>query len=324
MNAIEMDALRPAADGAGQAAELFIKTRLRMRQLLLLVALDEHRSIHRAAEAVHVTQPSASRQILDLEETLGVKLFERLPRGMQPTVFGVTMIRHARVALSGMAHAHSDVMALRSGLVGQVAIGSIVAPVMGAVPRAIAALKRHSPTLRISVHVDASNVLMERLRAGTLDFIIGRLTDEAEGIVYEELAEERICVVVRDGHPLLARPQLQLADLADAPWILPPTGTVLRSRFDWMFRQDGQMPPRNVVETTAMPLILALMREMDGLHVMPLELAGHFAQQAMLQVLPLRLRCRMDAFGIIVREGTVLSPGAALLLGELRKQAGVA
>ena len=61
----------------------FLKARLKTRQLLLMIALDEHRNIHRAAEELHMTQPAASKQLKDLEDMLDVKLFERLPRGME-------------------------------------------------------------------------------------------------------------------------------------------------------------------------------------------------------------------------------------------------
>jgi hypothetical protein len=64
----------------------FLKARLKTRQLLLLIALDDYRNIHRAAEELHMTQPAASKQVKDLEEMLDVRLFDRLPRGMEPTM----------------------------------------------------------------------------------------------------------------------------------------------------------------------------------------------------------------------------------------------
>ena len=77
-----------------------MRTRLKTRQLLLLIALDQQRNIHRAAESLSMTQPAASKQLRDLEDMLDVRLFERLPRGMLPTIFGEAMIRHARMALT--------------------------------------------------------------------------------------------------------------------------------------------------------------------------------------------------------------------------------
>lgn len=119
----------------------FLRARLKTRQLLLLIALDDHRNIHRASEALCMTQPAASKQLKDLEDMLEVKLFERLPRGMEPTLFGETMIRHARMALTSLAAAHDDIVALKKGLTGQVEVGVIMTPGMSLLPRAIARVK---------------------------------------------------------------------------------------------------------------------------------------------------------------------------------------
>jgi len=301
----------------------FLKARLKTRQLLLLIALDDHRNIHRAAEALHMTQPAASKQIKDLEDMLDVRLFERLPRGMAPTMFGETMIRHARMALTSLALAHDDIVALKAGLAGQVEVGVIKTPALSLLPRAIARVKEQAPMLRIGAHMEASNVLVDRLQRGTLDFMIGRIVEKenSAGLIYEELTEEPACAVVRIGHPLLARSDLTLADLHDKPWILPPHGSILRHRFDMMFRRAGLAIPVNVVDTTALLLITALLQETDSLHVMPLEVAQYYASLSVIGILPIELPCKMDAFGIIRQQDHLLSPGADLLLKAVRAAA---
>src|SRR3982751_6362573 len=106
----------------------FVRARLKPRQLLLLVALDDEGSIHRAAHVLNMTQPAASKLLKDLEDVLEVALFERMPRGMRPTWFGETMIRHARVALTSLDHAHDELIALKAGSFGQVSVGAITSP----------------------------------------------------------------------------------------------------------------------------------------------------------------------------------------------------
>lgn len=301
----------------------FLKARLKTRQLLLLIALDDHRNIHRAAEELHMTQPAASKQIKDLEEMLDVRLFDRLPRGMEPTMFGETMIRHARMALTSLALAHDDIIALKAGLAGQVEVGVIMTPAMALLPKAIARVKEQAPMLRIGAHMEASNVLLDRLQRGTLDFMIGRILEKenSAGLIYEELTEEPACAVVRVGHPLLQRANLQLKDLHDKPWILPPHGSILRHRFDMMFRRAGLDIPANVVDTTALLLITALLQETDSLHVMPVEVAQYYASLNVISILPIELPCKMDAFGIIRQQDHLLSPGADLLLKAVRAAA---
>ncbi len=301
----------------------FLKARLKTRQLLLLIALDDFRNIHRAAEELHMTQPAASKQIKDLEEMLDVRLFDRLPRGMQPTIYGETMIRHARMALTSLALAHDDINALRAGLVGQVEVGVIMSPAMALLPRAIARIKEQAPLLRIGVQLEPSNVLLDKLQRGTLDFMIGRVLDSggSTGLVYEELTEEPACAVVRPNHPLLDKKRLELRDIAGRPWILHPHGSILRHRFDMMFRRAGLAPPTNVVDTTALLVITALLQHTDSLHVMPLEVAQYYASLNVMRILPIELPCKMDAFGIVRQQDHLLSPGADLLLKAVREAA---
>jgi len=301
----------------------FLKARLKTRQLLLLIALDDFRNIHRAADQLNMTQPAASKQLKDLEDMLEVRLFERLPRGMEPTLYGETMIRHARMALTSLSLAHEDIVALKAGLSGQVEVGVIMAPAMALLPRAIARTKEQAPLLRIGVQLEPSNVLIDKLQRGVLDFMIGRILEKEDsaGLVYEELSEEPACAVVRPGHPLLARDDLALTDIAPLPWILPPPGSVLRHRFEQMFRKAGLAPPNNVVDSTALLLVTALLQQTDSLHVMPREVADYYASLNVLKVLPIDLPCKMDGFGIIRQEAHLLSPGAQLLLASVRAAA---
>ena len=145
--------------------------------------------------------------------------------------------------------------------------------------------------------------------------------NEATNLLYEALSEETECAVVRAGHPLLARTDLSLQDLAEASWILSPRGIILRRRFDMMFRAADIKMPSNVVETTAIPVITSLLRQTDFLHLMPLEVARTFVQSGELAILPIELPCKMDSFGIVVRRDTVMSPGATLLLKHVRATA---
>ena len=129
----------------------FIRARLKTRQLLLLVALAEEGNIHRAAQVLNMTQPAASKLLKDLEDVLEVSLFDRLPRGMRPTWYGETMIRHARVALASLNQAHDELSALKAGRFGQVSVGAITAPGLVLLPPAVAMVKREQPDLRVSL-----------------------------------------------------------------------------------------------------------------------------------------------------------------------------
>jgi DNA-binding transcriptional LysR family regulator len=303
----------------------YLRARLKTRQLLLLIAIDDAGNILRAAEALCMTQPAASKQLKELEDMLGIALFERHPRGMVPTIYGESMIRHARMALSSLARAHEDIVALKAGLAGQVDVGSIMTPALSLLPRAITRIKQQVPQLRIGVQIESSNELLERLQRGTLDFLLARLTgfhDCAE-LQYEELAPEPVVVVARAGHPLANRRELTLHDLVQAPWITPPPGSILRQRFDQLFHNAGLEPPGDIVDTSEIVLITSMLQMSDALNVMSADVARRYEELGMLAILPIELDCRMDPFGIIRRRDSVLSPGAELLLEAIRREASV-
>ena len=153
----------------------FIQGRLKSRQLLLLVALADEGNIHRAAQVLRTTQPAASKLLKDLEQMLGVALFERLPRGMKATLYGETMIRHARAALASLSQAHDELSALKAGHFGQVSVGAITSPGLMLLPPAVALVKQEHPELRVALEIETSDVLMERLVLGKLDILIARL-----------------------------------------------------------------------------------------------------------------------------------------------------
>lgn len=302
----------------------FIRTRLKTRQLVLLVALDEQRNIHRAADMLNMTQPAASKQLKDLEEMFDAPLFERLPRGMRPTAYGEAVIRHARTALTSLSRAYDEVAALKAGLSGQTDVGVITAASMTLLPRAIALVKRRSPTLRIGIQVESSNVLLQRLRQGTLDFLVARIPEQNDqpNLQYETLAEEPVSIVVRMGHPFLRNADLTLTDLAAAGWVLAPPGSAQRTCFDMMFVRNGLEPPSNVVETTAVQTATGLLQQTDFLHLMPTDVARCCAQHEIVAILPIELACRMEPFGIVTQRDRLLSPGAQILLQAVRQIAG--
>src|ERR1700744_6681871 len=103
----------------------FVRARLKTRQLLLLARMGEEGNGPRAADLLGMTPPAASRLLKELEDMLGVSLFDRTPSGMHATLYGEVMIRHARMVLSNLSHAHDEISALRAGLTGQVRIGVI-------------------------------------------------------------------------------------------------------------------------------------------------------------------------------------------------------
>ena len=301
----------------------FIRARLKTRQLLLLVALAEEGNIHRASQVLNMTQPAASKLLKDLEDVLEVSLFDRLPRGMRPTWYGETMIRHARVVLASLNQAHEELTALKAGRFGQVSIGAITSPGLTLLPSAVAMVKREQPTLRIGLEIENSPVLIERLQQGKLDLVVARLFAEQDKthLRYEPLTEEPVCAIARPGHPLVGMEGLALRDVVTAGWIVPPAGSVLRHRFDLMFQEQGLQAPTNLVETTSLMFTTKMLQQSNMLGVVATDVARYYADHGMLSILPMVLPCQMDAFGIITRRDRLLSPAAKVMLAALKATA---
>jgi DNA-binding transcriptional LysR family regulator len=301
----------------------YVRTRLKTRQLLLLVALDEEGNIHRAADALSMSQPAASKLLRELEEMLDAALFERMPRGMRPTLYGDVMIRHARLVVGSLDQAREEVLGLKAGQLGRVAVGTITSPAVSLLPAAIAQTKFNHPSVSVSVEIDSSNVLLENLAQDKLDLVIGRLSAEHDKLHlrYEPLAEEQALAVVRKGHPLLAAQSLTLADVIDASWIVPPAQSVLRHRFELMFQRQSLAPPCNVVESAELLFVTSLLSQSDMLAVLAAEVAHYYAVHGLLSILPLDMPLRMDDFGIITRTKRLLSPATTQVVRALKQVA---
>lgn len=301
----------------------FVRARLKTRQLLLLIALEEEGNIHRAAHVLNITQPAASKLLKELEDMLGVQLFERLPRGMRATWYGETMTRHARMALASLSQAHEEIEALKSGRFGQVSVGAITAPGLNLLPTAVAQVKQLHPSLRVQLAIETSDVLMERLVQGKLDMVVGRLFERHDktGLRYEALVEEPIGVVARPGHPLCQATRLGLRDIAGAGWIVPPVGSVLRHRFDLMFQEEGLTTPTDLIETTALLFLTKMLQQSDLLAVLATDVARYYAEHGMVALLPIALPAKMDAFGLVTRTDRLLSPAAKVMLRAIKSAA---
>jgi DNA-binding transcriptional LysR family regulator len=305
------------------ATPWFIRARLRTRHLLLLTAVGEEGNIGKAAELLNMSQSAASRLLSDLEDIIGSPLFDRLPRGVRANWYGQTMIRHARIALASLSEASDEIELLKAGRTGQVKIGTLAGPAITFVPRAVARVAEEFPRIRIQLQVESSDELLASLQVGKIEVMVGRLLvhHDQSNYNYRRLADEPVCAVVRKGHPLLARRNVGLQNLASAPWIVPPVGGILRHRFDLMFREAGLSSPTQLIETVSPLLVSRLLAETDYLAVVAQDVAEYFAACGLVSILDVPLSCNMDSFGIVTRKDWLLSPAACTVCDALENAA---
>jgi DNA-binding transcriptional LysR family regulator len=302
-------------------SDRFIRSHLKTRHLVLLVELGRHASILHAAEAAGLTQPGASKLIGELEHALGVPLFERLPRGVAPTWYGKVLIRRAGAALAEMDAAHQEIMQGMAGIGGRVVVGSVLTPSASLVPHAVRLVKERAPRIQIAVTVDTSKAMVEQLRAGELDIVVGRIDPAASAeLNFEPLADEPHSLIVRAGHPWLGRQDLSLEELAAGPWVFPPPGR-LRDHLMALFIAKGLEQPADTVETMSLSLVPQLLAASDRVVALPQELVQSHLDAGTLAVLPVDLGLRSDVYGIVTRKRHMLSPSAEAMLAALREAA---
>jgi DNA-binding transcriptional LysR family regulator len=321
---LDMPIRAPAPGMTARAVRPFGRPHLKTHQLAFLVHLDEERRLARAAAAAGLTQPAASKLLRQIEETLDVKLFERHARGVAPTGYGEILVRHARSALSEIGLAREELAALKAGRTGKAAVGTIVEPGANLVPSAIATLKERHPGTLVHVEIDASRLLVQRMLQGHLDMVVARLLDAevADELVYEPLAlDEPHAVIASARHPLAGRAHLCLEDLIAQPWIVPPPGSLVRDKLTAMFLHEGLPQPSDIVETSSLPMITALLEQGRMIVALPEVSVASYCKAGILKVLMTDLPVGIGGFGLITRRNRELSPGARLMLSTLREVA---
>ncbi|HXS19767.1 MAG TPA: LysR substrate-binding domain-containing protein [Steroidobacteraceae bacterium] len=309
--------------GHSSGIRTFLRRRLNIRHIALMAQLDDSRSVVRAAEAAGMSQPAASTLLKGFEEALDVPLFERHARGIAPTPYGEILVRHARAILAEIEQVQEEIASLKSGLSGQAAVGAVATPATNLVPIAVGLLKQKHPGLLVSIDVDHSRPLVERLLGGQIDMAVARLLDSrgAGELQFEPLGEEFHAVIAGGGHPLAGATGIGLQDLLGQQWILPPPGSVLRDRLATVFLQQGLPMPANVVQTQSLAATLGLLRTGNAIVPLPRAVVQPLCDSGFFAVLIDDVGVAMSPFGIITRRKHKLSPGAQALLDAIRTTA---
>jgi DNA-binding transcriptional LysR family regulator len=290
--------------------------RLRTRQLLLVAHVGREGQLGRAAAAIGVSQPAATRLLHDLEDTLGTTLFTRGARGMQPTPGGEVLLRYARQVLNDFAGARRELAALAAGLHGTLRVGSVPSAMPPLVAPVLAQFKVRHPRVAVAVEVATSDVMLVQLGRGEVDLMLGRLLEGHHDDEHEAVAvlDEPQVAVARLTHPL-HRPEaaqsLTLRELARWPWVVQPPGSPQAYRFMAMMREAGVHRRIDVTETASTIATTALLETSDMLAVMPASLAAHYAHLGVLRALPLVLPLRVPDVHLVWRRARELSPPAA-------------
>lgn len=310
-----------AADLPGSFATLKISS----RQIALLNALGELGNLGKAATAIHTSQPAASLLLQQLEERLGVQLFERLPRGMRPTLFGEVMVRYAQGALHEFEYAEAQLAELARGATGMVRIGTVMGPVPTLLTRGVLAFKAAHPKVRIALEVGTSDELLPALIRGDFDVVLGRLPDQLDGRGLDIQLFEQMRIVARPHHPLLnhkaaTQPDLTLAELAPLTWILHPIGSPMRRQVENALQAAQLIQPLDIVETRSILATTSMLESSDMIAVVPNDVAQHYARYGMIALLPVELPLAMANLGLLTSKARPKSAAVEALLVFLKSR----
>lgn len=294
-------------------------SRLRLKQLRLLIALDEQGSLHKAAEQVSITQPGATKALNEIESAFGARLFTRTSQGLEPNDLGRCAIRYARLIHSDLAHLREEMLGILQGQGGRIAVGTI----MGAVPMLVASLARlrqTQPELSVEIVEDTSARLLALIDQGRLDLAICRTSVSQRPAAYDcqPLHREQLRVVAHARHPLAGEAPLELAQLDRYRWIIYPANMPMRLVLEREFSEAGLEFPRFPLETAStFTTLMLLQQDPQLIALMPAEVAEAAMAMGVLVALPLELRSRSEPYAIVTRHGSPLSAPVKLLCDEL-------
>lgn len=247
-----------------------------LRQLRQFLAAVEHRNLGRAAASLHITTPALSKSLANLETELGVRLVDRGPRGVTPTVFGASLARHAKTMAAEERHARADIARLQGAEQGRIAVGGTASAGGALLVRALAALSQARPGVRIDVVGGRHGALIESLRDGALDLVVtGFGTDAPDpNLKTHVLADDTYATVVRAAHPLARRRRIAPADVVAYPWVVASNIAEVIPGWASVFTDEGLDPPQPAIASDSYLFIKSVLGEGDFVAVLPRDIIG--------------------------------------------------
>ncbi|WP_342651477.1 pca operon transcription factor PcaQ [Pseudomonas sp. REB1044] len=300
-----------------------LDTRIKYRHLLCFLEIARQGSLARAADVLAISQPATSKTLKELEDLLEARLFERNRQGVELTAAGVRFMRHAGPSVQALREGIGSVRG-QARMPSRLRIG-VLSTVEGLLmPEVLCRLHRRHEALVIDVVTGASAQLLGQLHLGELELVVGRMTDspQIQGLSFEHLYSESMSLVVRPGHPLLARQMLDRAGVGNCPLVLPPTGTTIRQHADSLFVQCAIDLPAQRLETLSLALSRRYVLGSDAVWVAPRDAVLIDLRRGELVELDLGLREPGGSVGICRNAAMTQSSLAQSLCEALREVAG--
>ena len=248
---------------------------MKLQQLQVLVAVVDHGGIRAASRHLHLSQAAVTKSMRSLEEAAGVSLLLRKARGVTLTEAGQRVLARARVIARQVALAHEDLRQSSGDDFGTLRIGVTPFLTLTGLGQAFSWFRQRFRNVEVQFIEGLMTRVLPRLRDGTLDIaVVVADVGEVHGKDFncQRLQQLRQCIVVREGHPVLANPSAKA--LADLEWVFTqPISGGQHPRMEAMFALAGVAPPIRVVLCEALAG-MALIRNTDTVGMFPEALLG--------------------------------------------------
>lgn len=309
-----------AAKGRPVLGERRIR-QVRTRHLRALIAVAKRRSYAAAARESGVSQPVLYRAAKDLEAVCGVPLFQRSGSGLELTSPARALHQSASLAFAELDQARDELAEhlKRSG--GALRVGSLPLALGAILPDAITEMSKMRPDLRVSIASTPYEQLLEALRYGEIDIMLGALRDPppASDIAQEALFDDRVGVFAGPGHPLLEADAPDRETLGSYPWIVAPGVTQTRRRFDDFFAGLAPVVDGPAVETNSLAAARRLLGGDRLLALLSVTLAEESLRAGAIQRVPVELDDAPRPIGLTTRRNWRPTRAQADFLAILRK-----
>ena len=287
---------------------------VKLRHLRIFLAIADAGSISAAARELGIAQPSVSKALADLEAMVDARLLERAGRGVALTAKGDTFRRHAAQALKALDAGSEAVMGAAPGRISVGVLPTVAGTFFPDV--ALPFLSQH-PDLRLSVTTGSHLGLLDDLRAGRIDMMLGRMPDTAEmpGLRFHWLYDEEIALVARADHPLRDRRPEEALRLA--PVILPPDTAIIRRAVEDYLTAIHVTQPEVSIQTVSLAPALRFLEGSDMLWFISRGVVERELQRGTLTAWPLDAPFLSGAVGMTTRANEDDHPGLRLLYDAL-------
>jgi DNA-binding transcriptional LysR family regulator len=297
--------------------------RVKLRDLHILMAVAEAGSMSKASERLAVSHPVVSKTISDLEHTLGVRLFDRASHGVEPTAYGQALLQCGAAVFDAMRQGIKQIEFLDDPTSGELRIGCPDIITAGLLPAIIERFSRDYPKVRFHVvHANTAIMQFHELRNRNVELLFGRtpLPVADDDLAVETLFDEPFVAVAGPQSKWARRRSIELRDLLQEPWVLPPYDSAPGALILEVFRTAKLQPPVPSMATLSVQLTTNLIATGSYIGVLPRSVA-HYTRRVGLKILPARLTNQRIAVGIITVKNRTLSPLASLFLDRARKVA---